>query len=182
MIAPRRGVSCRRGAGQGGDCEPDCGAAPVSRGRTSGRRGELDAADADATQQLPRFVRGSANQPMLDPEITCQADNIRPELIRDLQSVVATFLPAPGTSLPWDQNGVGIRRRRSGCDFSEQVLEAPIVVVKRLKCFDTDGANQNRPATRRPHAAEHPAQDLHCKSKAITLVTAERSERAMRRQ
>src|SRR6478752_3810429 len=43
---------------------------------------------------------------MLDPEITCQADNIRPELIRDLQSVVATFLPAPRTSLPWDQDRV----------------------------------------------------------------------------
>src|SRR6478752_2868424 len=51
MIAPRRGVSCRRGAGQGGDCEPDCGAAPVSRGRTSGRHGELDAADADAHER-----------------------------------------------------------------------------------------------------------------------------------
>jgi hypothetical protein len=48
MIAPRRGVSCRRGAGQGGDCEPDCGAAPVSRGRTSRRHGDLDATDADA--------------------------------------------------------------------------------------------------------------------------------------
>ena len=119
---------------------------------------------------------------MLDPEITCQADNIRPELIRDLQSVVATFLPALGTSLSWDKDGVGIRRRRSRCDFFEQVLEASMVVIKRLKCFDTDGANQNRSATRRPHATERPAQDLHRKSKTVTLVTAERSKRAMRRQ
>ena len=92
---------------------------------------------------------------MLDAEITCQGDNIRPEFIRDLHSMVETLLPAPGTSRSWDQDGVDIRRRRSKCDFAEQVLEASIVVIKRLKCFDTDGANQKRSATRRPHAAEH---------------------------
>jgi hypothetical protein len=31
-------VSCRRGAGQGGNREPDCGADPVSGGRTGGRQ------------------------------------------------------------------------------------------------------------------------------------------------
>jgi hypothetical protein len=39
---------------------------------------------------------------MLDAEITCQGDNIRPEFIRDLQSIVETLLPALGTSLSWD--------------------------------------------------------------------------------
>jgi hypothetical protein len=33
------------------DGEPDCGAAPVSRGRTSGRHGELDAADAERARR-----------------------------------------------------------------------------------------------------------------------------------
>ena len=36
---------------------------------------------------------------MLNPEVTCQADDIGPKLIRDLQSVVATMLLAPGAPL-----------------------------------------------------------------------------------
>src|SRR5512139_3617611 len=51
MITPRRRVSCRRGAGDGGDCEPECGAAPVLLCRTGRRHGELDASGADAHQR-----------------------------------------------------------------------------------------------------------------------------------
>jgi hypothetical protein len=39
--------SCRRGAGQGGNSEPDGGAEPVSGGRTGGCHGDLDAANAE---------------------------------------------------------------------------------------------------------------------------------------
>ncbi len=43
--------TCWRGAGDGGDCEPDCGAAPVLCGGTGRRHGDLDAADADAHER-----------------------------------------------------------------------------------------------------------------------------------
>src|SRR6266508_2990047 len=46
--ASRQRVSGWRGAGNGGDCEPDCGAAPVLGARASRRHGDLDATDADA--------------------------------------------------------------------------------------------------------------------------------------
>ena len=50
-VAPRQRVSCRRGARDGGDREPDCGAAPVFGGRTGRCHGDPDAADADAHER-----------------------------------------------------------------------------------------------------------------------------------
>ena len=49
--APRRGVSCGRGAGDGCDGETDRGTSPILGGRTGRRHGDLDAADADANQR-----------------------------------------------------------------------------------------------------------------------------------
>jgi hypothetical protein len=51
MVAPRRRVSCGRGARQGGECEANCSAAPVLGGRTSRRHSDLDATDADANER-----------------------------------------------------------------------------------------------------------------------------------
>jgi hypothetical protein len=67
---------------------------------------------------------------MLDLEITCQADNIGPELVGDLQTVFATLLLALGAALSWNQDGVGVRRRRPRCDFVEQVFEASMQLAK----------------------------------------------------
>src|SRR5271157_2976539 len=50
-VAPRRGVSCGRGAGDGCDGETDRGTSPILGGRTGRRHGDLDAADADANQR-----------------------------------------------------------------------------------------------------------------------------------
>src|SRR5882672_9992707 len=50
-LAPRRRVSCGRGARQGGEREANGGAAPVLGDRTSRRHGDLDAADADAHER-----------------------------------------------------------------------------------------------------------------------------------
>ena len=60
--------------------------------------------------RLPRFVRRSANQPMLDPEITCQADNIRPELIRDLQSVVVAEMAQKLAAVRYSRTSLCLRR------------------------------------------------------------------------
>src|SRR6266700_30027 len=50
-IAPRRRVSCGRGAGLCGGGEPDRSEAPDLRGRTGRRHRDLDAADADAHER-----------------------------------------------------------------------------------------------------------------------------------
>ena len=50
-VAPRRGMSCGRGAGDGCDGETDRGPSPILGGRTGRRHGDLDAADADANQR-----------------------------------------------------------------------------------------------------------------------------------
>ena len=50
-VAPRRGLSCGRGAGDGCDDETDCGTSPIFGSRTGRRHGDFDAADADANQR-----------------------------------------------------------------------------------------------------------------------------------
>jgi len=51
MVAPRRRVSCRRGASLCGGAEADGSEPPDLRGRTARRHRDLDAADADAHER-----------------------------------------------------------------------------------------------------------------------------------
>jgi hypothetical protein len=66
--ASRRRVSCRRGAGQGGNREPDGAADPVSGGRTGGCHSDVDATNAethDRTDLEQLETDGAASRALL---------------------------------------------------------------------------------------------------------------------
>jgi hypothetical protein len=71
----RRCVSCRRGAGQGSNREPDGSAGPVSGGGTSGRHGELDAANDSylPCQELQDWEQLEAPKKDANRELFCLA-------------------------------------------------------------------------------------------------------------